>query len=566
MIRIGLALMLMCATAFAAAPLFAQSAEDLEVFRSELLGYVTDIGKLPEPVRARFGAQDTSVAQAQQSIRALSATDLQSLKQQLDRVPYWRQMPYVVSAALQNGNQVPSPRELALSLAPAGTTFGPDIIRQPMLSMIHALQQIPAQMVHPDYQQRLAQVEQQIRNASPQDLLLLNSALSAHTAQWSQMLSHAQAEAAGGRVSSEALHMAPDQDCSGTSFPNNVICNLNNIIQDVVDFFQALPGYATSAFNSIKDLFTGAISAIPGSLSSLANEIGLNNIDWNSVAQTASQYARLPCPSNGTLIPGFGNVGEIRTAQNFAGTIGFAGNAIQDLTPSDVLTSADLQAITIVANFPVQWLSRCLQKSYDDNNSAAESAHQTLVTTNLDVTASSRATQTSENNAQLQTVNTTADVAKVEAKLDALGAASGRIEATTQRIITTENRLETTSVRLDTTATRVETKVDNLQLQQGQTSDNLTTLRDDWLRMYIELDLTRNGNTKISLFELPESFGGFLGLVQSIVQDTLQKRQAAGVNISSATRELNSAVQDIGFQNYKSAYDHLRHAYQDAVN
>jgi len=157
-------------------------------------------------------------------------------------------------------------------------------------------------------------------------------------------------------------------------------------------------------------------------------------------------------------------------------------------------------------------------------------------------------------------------VAKVEGKLDNLNALLNGIESTTNKTIVTSDRLETTSIRLDTTATRVESKVDNLQLQQGQTSDTLTNLRDLWLRMSIEADLIRQANTRISLFQLPTSFGGYLELVRAIVADTLSKRKAAGVDVSKAMQDLNDGTSQYAAGNFKAAYTAFRKAYSRSVN
>jgi len=111
----------------------------------------------------------------------------------------------------------------------------------------------------------------------------------------------------------------------------------------------------------------------------------------------------------------------------------------------------------------------------------------------------------------------------------------------------------------------VDSKVNNLQLQQGQTGDVLTGIRDLWLRMFIELDLGREANTRISLFQLPSSLGGYLELVKSIVAETLAKRQAAGVNVADAMKDFNSAVSSYNTGNFKSAYTSFRKAYSRSV-
>jgi hypothetical protein len=341
----------------------------------------------------------------------------------------------------------------------------------------------------------------------------------------------------------------PNSSCSNDFA--GVICEIGNIINDVVNFFKNLPQYASDAFNSIKNIFTNLVANLPGTLAAAIQALGLNNVDWTQVAQTAKTYIKLPCPSTGTTLPGFGRVGDLRTFTNFSGTIGFAGNTIQDVMPSDILTSLDAQALTTALNFPVQWLSRCLENSWNQEDGDNESKHHDLVTQNLDVTVSSRASQASLNGVQGQELVLSGDVAKIEGKLDLLNTAADAIE--------------TVSNRLDTTSLRVETKIDNLQLQQGQTSDSLKDFRAQLLRMHIEEDLQRNGDGALSLFQLPQIVGGFLEMSRSIVEDTLAKRGAAGVNLKSASKYLASAIQQLGLKNYKAAYSDLRRAYQKAT-
>lgn len=548
-------------------PLVAQQ-DDAEQVRADLLTYVHGLARISPAVMARYGATGDSLTRSEEAILKMTPDELRAMKAQLDRVPFWRDVPAIVAYTATRPNGVPLPSEIARSFTPA-VTINPDAVRQPLLAFVRAFRSVPAEKVDPSYQKRIARVEELINNATPEELMSLNGELQKHTPEWNNLLSSA---SQGKLTASDMAKLRPHTDSCGQDFAG-VICEINAIIGDVANFFNSLPQYATNAFNSIKNIFTNLAGQLPTSWSAAANLLGLNNVNWSQVATTAQTYAKLPCPQKDFQLTPFGRVGDIRTYVNFSGTIGFAGNTISDVMPGDILTSLDLQALMKVINFPIQWLSRCLQNSWQDEMKNAEQAHFDLVERNLDVVVSTRASQTSVDAVQAQEVNTSGDVAKVEAKLDRLNTTADAIENTTKTIIATTdrteavaNRLETTSIRLDTTATRLEGKVDNLQLQQGQTSDTLKDFQAQMLRMLIEKDLLRAANDKISLFQLPQKVGGYLELARSIVEQTLANRQAAGVNTASAAKDLASAVQQYGMNNYKSAYSFLRSAYQKAVN
>jgi len=507
-------------------------------FRAEMLDYLNGMRQLPPASQAALGTDMTAIDRAEAAVRAMSDQELGALEATMNRSPYWRQVPAALGAI--------SPRDIAMRIDTAPATAGVEAVRSTLQALISNFRSIPAERVDPTYQERINRVEQFIAGASTEELLQLGAEIQARTPEWNQQL----AAAAEGRAMVSSNSVSAQNHC-GQSF-SGVICEINHIISAIGTFFTTtLPNYATGLINDLKNIFTNLVGALPTSVSALANMIGLNSINWADVASALDTYGRLPCPAAGVNLPGFGVVGEIRTSTNYAGTIGFAGQAIQDLTPSDIMTAANLQAITIVANFPVQWLGRCLQNAWEDNYATMQEDHRDHVSTNLDVVASTRATQTSVDGTQAQTNDLDNDVAKVEGKLDALDAQLDRIEIT--------------SLRLDGKSFDLEDKIDNLQLQQGQTNDTLDELRLHYLRMLIEADLLGGGNFKISLFQLPEQHGGFLEMAAAIVELTLQKRQAAGVKINSAIGDYNNAVAAFQSGAYKAAYDSLRKAYSKSV-
>lgn len=515
--------------------------EDIENFRNDLLAYVSQIEQLPSGVLEQMGGDRQYLGDSDEVIRRMTHDELHVMKEQMDLVPFWRQLPTLISLQVKTSN--PSPADLVSALPSMTGLDSQAGIRKQFENLIEVFRGIPAEQFSPGYQQRVDQLESMIMGASDREILMLGEDLDENMARWNQQLETARN---GGGKSVPALGV--EAHC-GTSFPSSVWCVMGHIFTDIANFFTALPGHALNALNSIKGIFTdlaGAFaSSVSGLLSQAINALDLSSIDWAAVAAAADQYARLPCPPNGFILPGFGEVGEIRTATNYNGTVGFAGNAIADIMPSDVLTSANIQAIAAVANFPVQWLGSCLQAAYDDNFDTMQSNHRDLVAKNLDVKASTRATQTSLDFSQAQTNDIDGDVAVVEAKLDRLGV---------------------TTLRHDAKSTDLELKIDNLKLQQGQTNDQLDDTQAIVLRMFIEQDLLRNGNDKIGLFQMPAAQGGNLETARDIVAETIASRSAAGVSTKQAERDFASALEQHSFGNYKAAYDLFRRAYQKAVN
>jgi len=143
---------------------------------------------------------------------------------------------------------------------------------------------------------------------------------------------------------------------------------------------------------------------------------------------------------------------------------------------------------------------------------------------------SSRSTQTSVDDAQAATWDIDGDVAVIEAKLDV-----------------------------------IEGKTDLLLDGSGAQTDFLDEFEGLTVRMRIEADLTREGNHRVSLFQLPEAAGGYLEVVRAVVEDTIATAAATGIDTYQAEREFENG--DFAFADgfFKDAYSDYRDAYQITV-
>lgn len=512
--------------ALAATPVIAQTDQELEVFRADLLTYVGEISRLPSNVIAPLQKEGQSVADAEASVRELTYEELRPMYATLNRVPYWRGLPQILKNSVTKPEAVPTPLELAAALnRPPGVD--PEFVRAHLLTLTRTFASVPREYVSAEYHGRVQRIEAEIRKLDVAQVLELQSMIQQRIPDWKRQLDRTPGANAAGRP------VTVLSDCGSGSL-TAILCEFGNVMSEI----GAIPGkvlvFAADAvfeiINGILKIFTDLVDLIP-TPEELVQSIGLLDANWGQIAQTVGDNLRLPCPSQGTVIPGFGPTGEMDTWLTWAQTAGFLGNMIADVTPGDILTSVDAQAVAQVANFPIQWLSRCLENAYNDNYEAAESENWDLVQENLDVFVSTRASQESVGVSLAATADIDDDVARAEAKLDA-----------------------------------IEAKADAMLSQQHETIDFLAEWKSSFLRQLIEADLFRQANTRIALFQLPASVGGYLEMAGAIVSDTIARRGAAGLNMQKASAEYAKGVAELGRANYKDAYTFFRSAYQRAVN
>jgi len=83
------------------------------------------------------------------------------------------------------------------------------------------------------------------------------------------------------------------------------------------------------------------------------------------------------------------------------------------------------------------------------------------------------------------------------------------------------------------------------------------------LRVQIERQMV-SGEHPLSVFYLPESFGGLLETVRAVVEHTLAQHQAAGFPVTQALHFLSKGDQALASLDYRAAYGWYQHAYQRA--
>lgn len=147
------------------------------------------------------------------------------------------------------------------------------------------------------------------------------------------------------------------------------------------------------------------------------------------------------------------------------------------------------------------------------------------------------------------------EVGDVKAGIAGLGA------GITSGFDTVNRKLEVANGKLDTAISKANVILSKLDAQH----DFLEGFRTLTVRMAIEENLTGNGNGKVSLFQLPGMFGGYLEVVRQIVLETIQGNRAAGQQVYNAQKEFDRGNDALQKGNYKTAFDQYRKAYAEAV-
>jgi len=249
--------------------------------------------------------------------------------------------------------------------------------------------------------------------------------------------------------------------------------------------------------------------------------------------------------------------GITQTDVEIAADVALVADAVLEAIPNDLLSEI-VRAIAVGVWAIPQGVLRGFEHQYNIASACDDADHQALVQQNLDVTVSSRATQSSVDslttnfNALSLLVNSRLDVAvSTRASQSSLTAFNNQFTANATVVNT----------KLDTITTSVNTAIQKI--------DSLTVTVTDQgeldLRLKIEEDLSQPGAHPIALFEIPTAKGGYLGLTREIVVDTIAKMQASGQSIGGAQAFLTAGDTAAAAQGYKTAYMDYGKAYRAAA-
>jgi hypothetical protein len=257
--------------------------------------------------------------------------------------------------------------------------------------------------------------------------------------------------------------------------------------------------------------------------------------------------------------------GFTQTDVEAAADASLIADGILEIVPTDLI-SVPVRIVAVLIWAGVQATQRAFEHLYNIASACDDADHQALVTQNLDVKVSTRATQVS---VDALITNLTALSTLVNSRLD-VTVSSRASQTSVDTLLTNVNTLQN-SVTVFHNEFTANSIVVNNKLDAANTKlDNLAITVSDQgalnLRIHIEDDLADPGNHPLALFEVPEANGGHLNLVRSIVADTIAKMQATGQGVGNAQAFLAAGDAAKAAGAYKSAYANYGKAYRAAAS
>ena len=394
-----------------------------------------------------------------------------------------------------------------------------------------------------------------------------------------------------------------------TATLNSWIAQFNSLVSQVQGFVNQIAQFVTDAFNAAANMFnqlatvvsnldstfenlwnristsvTGFFNELialvpvtPEAAFALVTQIDITNTAWVDALLARFPVLEAPCPAFGTDAGPLGIVGTLAAAQKSDG-IAKLTKAFYDVAPSDVPGLKAKLAVAAIYH-PAEYWNLCARSRYAIHQWDEETAHRTLQSSNLDVPLSTRGTQVSVNALRDQTAVLDSEVARAEGKVDALWPKGDELlrrldqPLSTRVKQTSADDLHSTIRTLDRDVAKVEAKLDMLQANirtEAMNESDFQDAVDEFETLITRLSIEDNlllssGNTSVSLYQLPEAFGGHLTLVGSIVQKTIAAMTAAGQTTNGAETDYGRGNALVSVGDFAGAFKEFRKAYSSAV-
>ena len=357
----------------------------------------------------------------------------------------------------------------------------------------------------------------------------------------------------------------------------NMFSQLATIVSNLDQTFEALWGQISGVVTGFWNDLMALVPTSPEAAFALVTQIDITNTAWVDTLLARFPVLEAPCPAFGTAVGPLGTVGTLAAAQKSDG-IAKLTKILYDLAPSDV-PGIKVKLLAAAVYHPAEYWNLCARSRYAIHQWDEETAHRTLLTTNLNVPLSSRGTQLSVNALRDQAAILDMEVARAEKKIDDLHPKSDELlrrldtPLSTRVKQTSVDDLHSTIRTLDRDVAKVEAKLDVLGVNVRHEAKNESDFQaavDAFDKLLLRLSIEDNllessGNTAVSLYQLPEAYGGNLGLVGSIVEKTIAALLASGQTVSSAQTDYGRANAMVSSGDFAGAYKQFRKAYSNAV-
>jgi hypothetical protein len=249
-----------------------------------------------------------------------------------------------------------------------------------------------------------------------------------------------------------------------------------------------------------------------------------------------------------------------------------AAGAIVDSLPDDFLSVAG-KVVAVVARTVVEAVQLTLETLKSISDDCGGNDFQSAVTssfTDVNNNIATRASQTSVNTLQTTANTISTNVTSIQATVGQTQTAVNEINSkvdvkvSTRATMAQVNTLQGTANTINTKADLTLSKLDTVLGRLDDIEALIRAFQAENLRLQIELNLLQGPRYNLAQFQMPQSAGGRLELVRTIVDDTIKKGAQIGVPqsvITQANSELDRGDTDFTDKNFKDAYAHFRTAY-----
>jgi len=269
----------------------------------------------------------------------------------------------------------------------------------------------------------------------------------------------------------------------------------------------------------LRTLIAGGLKQV---VPALQNALSLGEGFWNSLNDT---LPLIPCPPDGFSTP-FGTVGTGDAVTKY-NRYAFFLDKIFGLIPSDVF-SLEVKIPAQVLYAAWQYLGVCLTDAAAARDSAQTDKRWADLTTSI-------------TNLGNQSGNNT---------LTLIAAISGSFASLTT--LTTNDDAALTTL--------INNKSTDLKTNDNQKFEDARQLN---LRLAIELNLQTDEAHALAMFQLPQADGGYLEVVQKVVNDDINGVLASGQTAGNAQRFFADALTAISQGKFKLAFKNFQHAYSE---